>query len=120
MDQQTLIIIVVAGIGFAVVLAVGFVFAGGRTSQETAVKRARTIGGTSGRDAARRLRSQPTATAETRRKQILKSLQDHDRVQKKMRLRPAPTNCYQAGPSASPWPNSGWAASALVSSSSSS
>jgi tight adherence protein B len=96
MDQQTLLIIIVAVIGFAVVLAVGFVFAGGRTSQETAVKRARTIGGASGRDATRRLRSQPTATAETRRKQIVKSLQDHDRVQKKMRLN-LRNKLYQAG-----------------------
>jgi tight adherence protein B len=77
-------------------VVVGFMLAGGRTSQERAVKRAQTIVGASGRDAARRLRNQPANNAETRRKQIMKSLQDQERQQKKQRLNTA-TKLLQAG-----------------------
>ena len=84
--DQTLIIILVAAIAFGVVVSLGFVLSGGRTSQERVLKRAQTIVGSSGRDAARRLRSSSANNAETRRKQIMKSLQDQDRKQKKMRI----------------------------------
>ena len=84
--DQILIIILVAVVAFGGVVGVGFVLSGGRTSQERAVKRAQTIVGSSGRDAARRLRSSSVNNAETRRKQIMKSLQDQERKQKKMRV----------------------------------
>jgi tight adherence protein B len=85
--SQILIIILIAGGAFAVILVAGFVLSGGRTSQERAVKRAQAIVGSSGRDAARRLRSNSASNnAETRRKQIVKSLQDQERKQKKMRI----------------------------------
>jgi tight adherence protein B len=84
--DQMLIIVLVAAAAFGAIISVGFVLSGGRTSQERAVKRAQTIVGTSGRDAARRLRANPASNAETRRKQIVKSLQEQDRRQKKLRL----------------------------------
>jgi tight adherence protein B len=84
--NQTLIIILIAAGAFGVILALGFAFSGGRTSQERAVKRAQTIVGSSGRDAARRLRSSAANNPENRRKQIVKSLQEQERKQKKMRV----------------------------------
>jgi tight adherence protein B len=94
--DQILVIIGVAGVGFAIVLAVGFVISGGRTNQERVVRRAQSVVGTSGRDAARRLRSHPVNSAETRRKQIVKSLQDQEKQQKKVRLT-LRNKLYQAG-----------------------
>jgi tight adherence protein B len=84
--NQTLIIILIAAGAFGVILALGFVLSGGRTSQERVVKRAQTIVGASGRDSARRTRSSSANNAETRRKQIVKSLQEQERKQKKMRV----------------------------------
>jgi tight adherence protein B len=84
--NQILVIALVVAVVFGAIVAVGFVLSGGRTSQERAVKRAQTIVGSSGRDAARRLRSHPANNAENRRKQIMKSLQEQDRRQKKVRL----------------------------------
>jgi tight adherence protein B len=83
--DQTFVIFGVAAVGFGIVVAVGFVFAGGRTSQEKAVQRAQAITGGAGRDT-RRLRVPAANSAETRRKQIMKSLQDQERQQKKARL----------------------------------
>jgi tight adherence protein B len=94
--DQIIIIGLVVVLAFGGILGVGFMLAGGRTSQERAVKRAQTIVGASGRDAARRLRNQPANNAETRRKQIMKSLQDQERQQKKQRLNTA-TKLLQAG-----------------------
>jgi tight adherence protein B len=94
--NQILVILGVAIVAFGIVLAIGFVISGGRTSQEKAVKRAQTIVGTSGRDAARRLRTQPANSAESRRKQIVKSLQDQEKRQKKARLN-LRNKLYQAG-----------------------
>jgi tight adherence protein B len=94
-DQLFAIVLVVV-VAFGGILGVGFMLAGGRTSQERAVKRAQTIVGATGRDTARRLRNQPANTAETRRKQIMKSLQDQDRQQKKKRANTA-TKLLQAG-----------------------
>jgi len=84
--DQTIAIFGVAVVAFTIVVAVGFAFAGGRTSQERAVQRAQAIGG-SGRGDTRRIRM-PAAgnNAETRRKQIMKSLQDQERQQKKARM----------------------------------
>jgi tight adherence protein B len=83
--DQTLAIFGVAAVAFAIVVAVGFAFAGGRTSQERAVQRAQAIGGT-GRGDGRRLRMPAANSAETRRKQIMKSLQEQERQQKKARV----------------------------------
>jgi len=94
--DQILVIIGVAGVGFVVVLAVGFVISGGRTNQERVVRRAQSVVGASGRDAARRLRAHPVNSAETRRKQIVKSLQEQEKQQKKVRLT-LRNKLYQAG-----------------------
>jgi tight adherence protein B len=83
--DQLIPILGVAAVAFGIVLAVGFVLAGGDTSQTKAIKRAQAIGATSVRDT-RRVRTQQANTPEIRRKQILKSLQDQERHQKKARL----------------------------------
>jgi tight adherence protein B len=84
--DQTFAIFGVAAIAFAIVVAVGFAFAGGRTSQQRAVQRAQAIGGVARGGDARRIRLPATNSAETRRKQIMKSLQDQERQQKKARM----------------------------------
>jgi len=82
--NDTLAIFGIAAVAFGIVVALGFAFAGGRTSQERAVQRAQAIAG--GRGDARRVRTPTANSAETRRKQIMKSLQDQERQQKKARL----------------------------------
>ena len=76
----------IAAVAFAIVVAVGFVFAGGESAQDQAVKRAQTIGGPAPSRDARRARAQALNSPEARRKQIVKSLQDQERQQKKARL----------------------------------
>jgi tight adherence protein B len=78
----TLLIIVVALLGFGIVAALGFVFAGGNPNQERAVKRAQAIT-SGGRDTRRVPRVSQANTPESRRRQILKSLKDQERQQKK-------------------------------------
>jgi tight adherence protein B len=80
--DQTLLILGVAALGFAIVTAIGFALAGGRTSQERAVKRAHVLTGSAARNL-RRARVQAVNTPEARRKQIMKSLQEQERAQKK-------------------------------------
>ena len=64
----------IAVLAFAIVVAVGFVFAGGETSKDRAVKRAQAMSGpTPSRDARRRAQAN---NPEARRKQIVKSLQE--------------------------------------------
>ena len=96
--DQPFIIFGVAAVAFGIVIAVGFAFAGGRTSQERAVQRAQTIGG--GRGDARRARAPVANNAEARRRQIMKSLQEQERQQKKARLTLA-NKLKQAGLNAS-------------------
>jgi hypothetical protein len=81
-------------------VAVGFAFAGGDTSQGRRSKRVQAIGGrTAARSATPGAPSAPRwpTTPEARRKQIVKSLQDQERQQKK----DAPDNSQQAAPSRS-------------------
>jgi tight adherence protein B len=73
-----MIFIIVAVVVFGIVLAGGLALAGGRSSQEKAVKRAQAIVGAGARDSARR-RGQAANTAESRRKQIMQSLQDQEK-----------------------------------------
>jgi len=81
--DSTLIVIGVAVAGFAIVVTTGLLLSG-RTSQEQAVKRAQAIATVSSREA-RRLRTTANST-EARRKQIVKSLQDQEKQQKRTRL----------------------------------
>ncbi len=99
--DQTFVIFGVAAVAFGIVIAVGFAFAGGRTSQERAVQRAQAITGVAGRGDGRRLRAPAANSAETRRKQIMKSLQEQERQQKKVRLTLA-NKLKQAGINATP------------------
>jgi|SRR5579872_2337979 len=80
--SSTLLIIIVAVLGFAIVAALGFAFAGGNPNQEKAVKRAQAITA-GGRDTRRTARVSQTNSPEARRRQILKSLKDQERQQKK-------------------------------------
>jgi len=82
---ETIAILGVAAVAFGIVVALGFAFAGGRTSQERAVQRAQTITG-GARGGAQRARTPATNNAEGRRKQIRKRLQEQERQQKKARL----------------------------------
>ena len=84
--DQTLLIILVAVAGFVIVVGVGFAFAGGSPDQDKVVKRAQSIGAAPSRTGAQRLRPQAANTPEARRKQIMTSLKDQERRQKKMRL----------------------------------
>ncbi|HEY3799211.1 MAG TPA: type II secretion system F family protein [Caulobacteraceae bacterium] len=88
MDSATLVFILVAAVGFAVVVAVGFAFAGGESASDRAVKRAQAITGATARDARRsRVAALNAANApEVRRRQIMKSLKDQERQEKRMRL----------------------------------
>ena len=81
---STLIVILVAVLGFVAVAGFGFVFAGGDNGQARTLKRAQTV---LARGEERGPRSrQVGATQEVRRKQILKSLRDQERQQKKARV----------------------------------
>ena len=84
--NQLLIIGLIAVVAFAIVVAIGFVFAGGESAKDTAVKRAQAIGAPSRSRDAGRARAQAMNSPEARRKQIVKSLQDQERQQKKARL----------------------------------
>jgi tight adherence protein B len=100
--NELVVIGLIAVVAFAIVVAVGFVFAGGETSQDRAVKRAQAMAGPApSRDAARRARAQAVNSPEARRKQIMKSLQDQERRQKKVRLTLA-NKIHQAGMSFTP------------------
>ena len=94
MDQLTLIILA-AVLGFVVIAGLGFVLAGGNPAQERAVKRAQALTGAAARDS-RRVRPVQANTPEARRKQLLKSLKEQDRQQKKARVNLA-NKLVQAG-----------------------
>ena len=79
-----LLTLLIAVLGFVVIAGVGFALAGGSGSADAkTLKRAQAIvGGGDAREARRR----PVAAQDQRRKQILKTLRDQDRQQKKATL----------------------------------
>jgi tight adherence protein B len=83
--DQTLLFVLVGVFGFLFVAGIGWLFAGGSNQQEAVVKRAQSLGGVQARDA-RRARVGAINTAEARRKQIVNSLKDQERAQKRARL----------------------------------
>ena len=83
--DQLLLLVLAAVLGFVVIAGLGFALAGGNPAQERAVKRAQAITGAQARDA-RRARPAQANTPEARRKQLLKSLMEQERQQKKARL----------------------------------
>lgn len=82
--DSNLIVILVAALGFVAVAGFGFVFAGGESDQARALKRAQTIVGRA--DERNPRTRQAGSTQEIRRKQILKSLREQERQQKKARV----------------------------------
>ena len=82
--DSNLIVILVAALGFVAVAGFGFVFAGGESDQARALKRAQTIVGRA--DERNPRARQPGSNQEIRRKQILKSLREQERQQKKARV----------------------------------
>src|SRR5580698_10675785 len=93
---------------FVIVVGAGFAFAGGDPAKDRAVKRAQAMTSAAQRDARRAGRSAASNSPEARRKQIMKSLQDQERQQKKVRLT-LTNKLYQAGLSITV-PSSGWRA----------
>ena len=81
---------------FVIVVGAGFAFASGDPSKDRAVKRAQAMTGAAQRDARRGARASAANSPEVRRKQIMKSLQDQERQQKKVRLT-LTNKLYQAG-----------------------
>ncbi|HEY2707472.1 MAG TPA: type II secretion system F family protein [Caulobacteraceae bacterium] len=82
--DPTIVMVLVGVVVFAIVIGVGFAFSGGNPSQDRALKRAQAFSSPASRDSRRR---GPAANSpEARRKQIMKSLEDQDRRQKKARL----------------------------------
>ena len=79
-----LLVIIVAILGFVAVAGVGWAFAGGNNGNTKALKRVQAIGASNA--SARDPRGRAVSTADQRRKQIMKSLQEQDRQQKKARL----------------------------------
>lgn len=84
---QGLFVIIAAILGFVAVAGVGMVFAGGAPGQAKALKRVQAISGPApAREARARARAAVTANPEARRKQIVKTLKEQERQQKKARL----------------------------------
>ncbi|MEJ0066841.1 MAG: hypothetical protein WDM85_16625 [Caulobacteraceae bacterium] len=81
---------------FVIVVGAGFAFAGGDPAKDRAVKRAQAMTSAAQRDARRGARAAASNSPEARRKQIMKSLQDQERQQKKVRLT-LTNKLYQAG-----------------------
>jgi len=77
-------IIVAAVAGFVLIAGVGLAFAGGDPSRDRAIKRAQALG--SGTRELRRARGAPLNAADSRRRQILKTLKEQERQQKRARL----------------------------------
>ena len=78
-----LLTLLIAVLGFVVIAGVGFALAGGSGSADAkTLKRAQAIVGGDARESRRR----PVAAQDQRRKQILKTLRDQDRQQKKATL----------------------------------
>ncbi|HTX48779.1 MAG TPA: type II secretion system F family protein [Caulobacteraceae bacterium] len=94
--DQTMLFVLVGVLGFCLVAGVGWLFAGGSTEQQAIIKRAQTLGGGQTRDVRRPRLGQAANTAEARRRQIVNSLREQERAQKRARLALA-SKLHQAG-----------------------
>lgn len=84
MDSGVLVILT-AALGFVAVAGLGFVLAGGESAQAKTLKRAQAIAGPQNRET--KLRRGPgQAAQDNRRKQILRTLKDQEKQQKKATL----------------------------------
>lgn len=84
--NQTLLFVLAGVFGFIFVAGVGWLFAGGSNNQQTAIKRAQSLGSIQPRDTRRARSGSAVNTAEARRRQIVSSLRDQERAQKRARL----------------------------------
>lgn len=84
--SSTLLVIAAAFLGFIAIAGVGFAVAGGDSAQAKTLKRAQTIVG-GGRGETKGRKAQPAVNSqEARRKQIMRTLKDQEREQKKARV----------------------------------
>jgi tight adherence protein B len=84
--SPTILVIVAAFLGFIAIAGVGFAVAGGDSAQTKTLKRAQSIVG-GGRGESKTRKAQPAANSqEVRRKQIMRTLKDQEREQKKARM----------------------------------
>lgn len=86
MDQTTLVTIIVAVVGFAIVAGLGLVFMGGQPSHARAVRRAQSILSGTSRDPKLVRTTAAANSSEQRRRQLLKTMRDQERQQKRARL----------------------------------
>lgn len=82
--SPTILVILTAALGFVAVAGLGFVLAGGDSAQAKTLKRAQAIAAPAGRET--KVRKSAQGTQENRRKQILKTLKDQEKQQKKATL----------------------------------
>ena len=94
--NEVIIIGSIAVVAFMIVVAVGHVLTANDPAKDRAVKRAQAMTSATQRDARRAGRAAASNSPEARRKQIMKSLQDQERQQKKVRLT-LTNKLYQAG-----------------------
>ena len=93
--------ILAAVLAFITIGGLGWVFVGGDSSSDQALKRAQNFGGPKQSAASARKAAQAANTPEARRKQILQQLQEADRLERKARLN-LPAKLKQAGLSMAP------------------
>jgi tight adherence protein B len=103
--------ILAAVLAFITIGGLGWVFVGGETSSDQAIKRAQNFGGPKQSAAMARKAAQAANTPEARRKQILQQLQEADRLERKARLN-LPAKLKQAGLSITP--RAFWITSAVL------
>ena len=85
--NPNLLVMVAAALAFITVAGLGLVFAGGDGGQAKTIKRAQAIGGGTARPADRASRAKAAANEPgARRKQILKTLKDQERQNRKASL----------------------------------
>ncbi|MET0294565.1 MAG: type II secretion system F family protein [Phenylobacterium sp.] len=84
--SSTLLVLLVAGLAFVTVAGLGFAFAGGDSEQTKTLKRAQALVG-EGRESKTRTGTKSRAeTQDQRRKQIMRTLRDQEKQQKKATL----------------------------------
>lgn len=84
--MNTLMLILVAVLGFVAVAGLGFAFAGGDGSQAKTARRVQVVAGSGKEKPGRGQRMAPAEAASIRRKQILDSLKANEKQQRKTRL----------------------------------
>jgi tight adherence protein B len=81
-----ILVILTAALGFVAIAGLGFVLAGGESAQAKTLKRAQAIAAPQGRETKVRKTAGGQGAQENRRKQILRTLKDQEKQQKKATL----------------------------------